>query len=206
MKKKQILIVLLAVFLVLIILGVIIKSLWHEENLVQYTNFFEYAVDISNEEYAYVPTGVAYGMNKDEVLRQEDIGDYEENEWGNISYTTTLSGISEDIGEVQFTKSYIFAEDNSGLVRTQYAFVLETEDSVAFLEMLYEQAKAYMPQPQQGTMPGIKAGEHVEWCDYISESENVQSKKSAVRFNVGTDVNAGRTVIVLTVEMVRNNG
>lgn len=55
MKKKQILIVLLAVFLVLIILGVSIKGLWHEENLVQYTNFFEYAVDISNEEYYNEP-------------------------------------------------------------------------------------------------------------------------------------------------------
>lgn len=47
-------------------------------------------------------------------------------------------------------------------------------------------------------MPGIEAGEHVEWCDYIIESEK---KKSAVRFNADTAANAETTVIVLTVEI-----
>lgn len=177
MKKKYMMIVLLVVALASIILYTRFRSQRQVEEVAQYTNFFEYAIDLNEEEYAYTPKGLVYGMSKEEVLRQEKLADYEENEWGNISCTETISNISEDIGEVQFTKSYIFAEDNSGLVRTQYAFVLEMEDSAEFLEMLYEQAKAYMPQPQQGTMPGIEAGEHVEWCDYISGSENVQKKK-----------------------------
>ena len=201
MKKRYMMIVLLVVALASIILYVRFRNRRDGEEAAQYTNFFEYAVDMNEEGYTYTPKGLAYGMSKEEVLRQENLEDYEENEKGNISCTKTVSNVSEEIGEVQFTKSYIFAEDNSGLVRTQYSFVLKTEDSAEFLEMLYDHAKSYMPQPQQGTMPGIEAGEHVEWCECISESEGAQEKRSAVRFNAETDASAGRTVIVLTVEI-----
>ena len=198
MKKKKLIIVLLIVALTSIVLVIRFKNQQYTEDVVQYDNLFEYAVDLNKGEYMYSPRRLTYGMSKENVLYQEHLTNYEENEWGNVSYTKRIRNVSEKISDVRFTKSYVFGQDNSGLVRVQYIIILGAEEAGELLKMLYKQAKDYMPQPQQGTMPGIEVGEHVEWCDYIFESEK---KKSAVRFNAETDVTAEKTIIVLTVEI-----
>ena len=113
----------------------------------EYTNIFEYMFDIEDgaySDYMYTPQGLTYGMSKEEVIEAEGLTDYTENHSGNITRKITATDVTEDIKELNIYKYYEFTR-GYGLSKVEYYFEVTEEDKDAFIDLLKEQSKEYMP-------------------------------------------------------------
>ena len=116
----------------------------------QYTNLFEYAVDLEAEGYTYAPARLKYGMTMEEVLRAEGLEDSAiVDEDGSTAYTSkVLTDVTEHISELEFAKRFFVIEEY-GLKRVTYVLTVDGIASEGFKElcsMVKAQAAEYMPE------------------------------------------------------------
>ena len=165
-RNHTLLVVEIIVLVVLIILTAATITRQYKGQAAEYPNLFEYAVDLKNEEYAYAPAQVTYGMSLEELFQAQNLNGKEmvADDSGEIIYATeTLRNVSENIGEVDFAQKFTVMEDY-GLVGASYRLVVDKDDFEEVCSILYEQAVAYMPENVVfGSVERIKKGQHVGW-------------------------------------------
>lgn len=172
-KKYYYYIVLCAVTMVIAL--ILAKPFAQEE----YTNFFEYAVDLEAEGYTYAPARLKYGMTMDEVLRAEGLsesaildGD------GSIAYTEeVLTDVTENIREMIFAKRFT-VRGEYGLTRATYTLVVDGIASEGFKElcsMVKAQAAEYMPENKEEELGFEQGSGKISWktdLDLVSGMPN----------------------------------
>lgn len=150
----------------------------------EYTNIFQYMFSLEDERYSYTPQGLAFGMSKDEVIKAEALTDYTVDEFGDITYTTTVENVSEELKDLTITKYYQFTQ-GYGLRQVGYDFRVSEDDVDAFLEILKEQSEEYMPTGIEEDMSEITWGEEVSFemaKDLTSKWKTREANKSFAAF------------------------
>ena len=151
----------------------------------EYTNIFEYMFSLEDEEYAYTPQGLAFGMSDEEVIKAEALTDYTIDDFGNITYTKTVTDVSEDIKELTISKYYQFTE-GYGLYQVEYRVRVSKDDVDAFLNILKEQSKEYMPTGMEDNKSEVIWGEKVSFemaKDLTSGWKTREANRSFAAFN-----------------------
>ena len=169
----------------------------------EYTNIFEYMFSVDEEEYSYTPQGLTFGMSDEEVIKAEAFTDYTVNEFGNITYTKTITDVSEDIKALMVSKYYQFTE-GYGLSEVEYRFRVSKDDVDAFWDILREQSKKYMPTGIDDDMSEMVWGEEISFemaKDLTSKWTTREVNKSFAAFNGDFEVEdgTGDHIILFTV-------
>lgn len=202
MKKwnlKKILIV-ITVFLVAVVLGIAamtIKNIFGRDK----NNLFAYAIDLENEDWAYAPKGLDYGMTAEEVIKVEGIKNYTwevENEILRIE--KTVKNRFSEVKELDYVKRYFFDSDGE-LASVRYEMTFQSVAEKYILQLLHDQALVYMPKESRKTdleelvdferiylLGGYN--EVIVWEDAVYESAKEDSKvlthaKSDVLLRIG---------------------
>ena len=162
------------------------RDYWTKEK--EYTNIFEYMFDVEDgaySDYRYTPQGLTYGMSKEEVIESEGLTDYTENHSGNITRKITATDVTEDIKELNIYKYYEFTR-GYGLSKVEYYFEVTEEDKDAFIDLLKEQSKEYMPTGIGDDLKEVIWGETLSFKvakDFTSDWYNRETNKSVASFN-----------------------
>ena len=162
------------------------RDYWTREK--EYTNIFEYMFDVEDGAYSdhmYTPQGLTYGMSKEEVIESEGLTDYTENYSGNITKKITVTDVTEDIKELNIYKYYEFTR-GYGLSKVEYYFEVTEEDKDAFIDLLKEQSKEYMPTGIGDDLKEVIWGETLSFKvakDFTSDWYNRETNKSVASFN-----------------------
>lgn len=110
------------------------------------SNFFAYAIDLENENWAYAPKGLDYGMTLEEVIIADEIVTYTWEKQDVILRTEqTIKEPFGQIKEYEFIKRYIFDEEG-GLESVQCEIVTDYFYQETIRRLLYKQALEYMPE------------------------------------------------------------
>ncbi len=169
----------------------------------EYTNIFEYMFDVEDgaySDYMYTPQGLTYGMSKEEVIEAEGLTDYTENYSGNITQKITVTDVTDDIEELIVGKYYEFVP-GYGLSRVEYYFGVTEEDKDAFIDLLKEQSKEYMPTGIGDDLEAVIWGESISFKmteDFTSEWRDREGNKSVASFEGMSEAadNAGYYVFI----------
>lgn len=176
MKKKNIAISggLGLALLIVVVLGVSMYQISVKESI--HTNLFEYAIELTDPEYAYSPAELEFGMSMEEVLRAEGLDESailkEDSEI--LYHKKKYKNVSDSIEEIILCKRFIVSEEY-GLGGVYYDILVDKEDYDEVCALIYEQASAYMPEPpMEGSLEEfLKSGNGVRW----EEKEMVEGKQ-----------------------------
>ena len=103
MKKKYVKIITASIVVVITLMVIIFGRNYQKINNTKHTNIFEYLISLEDEEFAFAPSGLHYGMTKEEVIKVERLDTYEEDEYGNVSFTKDITDVLGH--EAEFYKS-----------------------------------------------------------------------------------------------------
>ncbi len=147
MKKKTWIVMIILVLIVIFTAGIVVIVGSREEK----KNIFAYAIDLENENWAYAPKGLDYGMTAEEVIKAEEIVKYTWEKPSEILRTEkTIKEPFGQIKEYEFVKRYLF--DEQGLLDSvQCEVVMDYSYGEIIRSLLYKQALEYMPESNQKT-------------------------------------------------------
>ncbi len=174
MNKKKLLLWLL------MIIASFITVIFLSNERKKYTNIFEYAIELANEEYAYAPKQVSYGMSKAEIFEAEHLDESSVSDYdtGVLWDTVTVKKVTENLKDIPFVKRFSLEEEYGfHLQCLDYTFVVTAEQVEEICTLLAEQAAEHMPEPSSGTLEGLKKGESVAWYEYASYGGNESARK-----------------------------
>ena len=160
----------------------------------KYTNLFEYAIDLTNEEWAFAPKQVSFKMSKEDLLKEEQLSESAVNRYDSsvIMNTEMIENVSSTVKNIPFVKRFSFEEEYGFQLQClDYTFVVNKEDLEEVCTLLMEQAQEYMPIPTFGTLDGLKKGQTVEWCEYAQKTNGEKIKKSYVTVKVIDNYSVG---------------
>lgn len=130
---------------VLVLVGVIAGFLY-QRNSRGKSNLFAYAIDMGNENWTYVPMGLNYGMSAEEVIKAERLKKYIwEKDDEILRVEKEVNSCFGNIKELEFVKRYFF-DSECGLTSVRYEVTVASDYEETIRQMLYDQAKAYMPE------------------------------------------------------------
>ena len=173
--KKVWLVILMTVIFALIVGTAVLLDIKYNSR--DKSNFFAYTIDLENENWTYAPQGLDYGMTAEEVIKAERIKAYTWEEDGVILRTEqTVKKPFGEIKELEFVKRYFF-DSEGGLASVRYELIMDDDYEKAIRQMLYEQAIAYMPEPNRRTeLEDIAVvGEWLSECIKV-EQENLKDE------------------------------
>ena len=184
--------------LVIIIILLSLVVLKRSKEQTDYDNLFEYAINLSGGSYTYAPKQIDYGMSVQDVLEITKLSeDTFVEEWMTIISQRELSNVSEEFDEVGFREKYVFTEEH-GLVSVEYAVIVDDVDFEPLCYMLYEQAVAYMPEPQNSDVEFIKDAKQVQWDDSVFDEKNGWSTaQTCVSLSFGDAENEKKAVSMM---------
>lgn len=176
-KNKQILI---SVFLLAVVIGVCIgAALIFKINVHDKSNLFAYAIDLENENWAYAPKGLDYGMTIEEVIKADEIVNYTWEKQNKIFCTKqTIKEPFGQIKEYDLVKRYIFDEEG-GLESVQCEIVTDYFYQETIRRLLYKQALEYMPEANRRT----EVEDIVEVPEKLKVAYNVTMKSFRIQGN-----------------------
>ncbi len=160
----------------------------------KYTNLFEYAIDLTNEEWAFAPKQVSFRMSKEDLLKEEQLSESAINRYDSsvIMNTEIIENVSRTLKNVPFVKRFSFEEEYGFQLQClDYTFVVDKDSLEEICTLLMEQAQEYMPIPTFGTLDGLKNGQTVEWCEYAQKTNGEKIKKSYVTVKVIDNYSVG---------------
>ena len=185
-KKYKVILGVSLILLIIIVIGIIKHQNSIRKNI--YTNLFEYAVDLTNSDYAYSQAQLQFGMTMEEVLRAEGLDESAilEEDSEIVYHKEKYKNVSGAIEDIVLYKRFIIS-DEYGLSGVYYDILVDKEDYDEVRALLCDQATAYMAEvPMEGSVEEFrKSGRSVRW----EEKEIVKGKqipKSTVL--LGTDV------------------
>ena len=139
-----------AVIISTVVLGIVVMTIKGAVGRDK-SNLFAYAVDLENENWAYAPKGLDYGMTVEEVIKAERLKNYiweVENEILRIE--KTVKNRFSEVKELDYVKRYFFDSDGElASVRYELTFESDAEDYVR--QLLYDQSLEYMPEESRKT-------------------------------------------------------
>ena len=154
----------------------IFEAMAASEKASVYENLFEYAIDLTDEEYAYAPTQLKFGMTMEEVLQAEGLDESailkEDSEI--VYHKKMYKNVSDAIEEIILCKRFIVSEEY-GLGGVYYDILVDKEDYDEVRALICDQAEAYMSEPpMEGSLEEFrKSGGSVRW----EEKEMVEGKQ-----------------------------
>ena len=157
LNKKCILTIVISSTLLLLVL--LASMVWRSNK--KEDDIWGYAVDVSNDTFS--PAQFKFGTTIDEVLKRKGLTQaaIEQSYMSEprIISSISISGWSEEITE-------ICKFHNDKLVTVQYILAVLKEEKESACNILYEQAKKYMPIPMSENLEEIKVGSNtVMWQD-----------------------------------------
>lgn len=147
-KWKKLMITIIVV-LSIVTLGVVLFI----KDFIRYDkdNLFAYAIDLENENWAYAPKGLDYGMTADEVIKAERLKSYTwevDNEILRIE--KTVKDHYSEVKELDYVKRYFFDSDGE-LASVRHELRMGTEYEEVIRQLLFDQATIYMPEINRKT-------------------------------------------------------
>lgn len=133
-------------------------------------NIFASMFSLNEDDFAYTPQGLTYGMSKENVIKAENLQDYTENVVGNVIYADTLTDVSEEIKSLTLQKTYEFAE-GYGLHKVGYTFRVSDTELDAFWQLLQEQSEQYMSTGIQDSKTEMIWGETISFDMAVGETD-----------------------------------
>lgn len=201
MKKNNVKVVVISIVVVIVFAAAMYYSNVYRLKSAQYTNIFEYLISLEDEEFAFSPKGLQYGLSREEVIQLEQLKEYDVDEYGNLSFTKDITDVLGH--DAEFHKQYVFSSEEKGLVEVECFISGNAQHAEELLRILYTQAKEYMPSPQEGTFAFIKAGQVVTWCDYVENDELAKTQKSQAQIRPSVPLDGkGNYVVAFKVEQV----
>lgn len=193
MKKKRVYIIVIISILATIVFYVVVVS---QKNQKEYSNLFEYAVELDDEEYRYAPKRLKFGMRADEILENEKINEYdlEADSW-KIVVEKKLVNILGELDEVNF-ETWYWIDPDVGLIAVKYLFTMKPEYQWKFGNALINQANAYMPEVREGNLPDIAHKEcEIIWDDYETLDVN-KATEAHGRVSLTVEMNENEEVVI----------